>query len=290
MYQLFDASFFRVKGTVQELAPMVAKHGMGGINVPVEILEDVNLARKAAKCVYDNGLQWGLLPTPVDCLSGFATDDKMFDEGMEKLKRWAEIGEKIGVKRSYNHVIPGSDTMSFDENYEWHVRRVSEIYHILNNHGIQYSLEFIGPVPLKKSFKYPFFDSIAGVLSIADAISSDIGFLFDTYHWYCGGGRMDDLYYASAHVDRMVCFHINDGIVGRTREQQEDLERAMPMTTGIVDSLTPYKLFQKCGYSGSVMVEPIYPLYNKFETMRAEDVVIEVAAAYKHMENLLRKE
>ena len=29
MYQLFDASFFRVKGTVQELAPMVAKHGMG---------------------------------------------------------------------------------------------------------------------------------------------------------------------------------------------------------------------------------------------------------------------
>ena len=174
MYQLFDASFFRVKGTVQELAPLVAKHGMGGINVPVEILEDVNLAREAAKCVYDNGLQWGLLPTPVDCLSGFATDDKMFDEGMEKLKRWAEIGEKIGVKRSYNHVIPGSDTMSFDENYEWHVRRVSEIYHILNNHGIQYSLEFIGPVPLKKSFKYPFFDSIAGVLSIADAISSDI--------------------------------------------------------------------------------------------------------------------
>lgn len=118
MYQLFDASFFRVKGTVQELAPLVAKHGMGGINVPVEILEDVNLAREAAKCVYDNGLQWGLLPTPVDCLSGFATDDKMFDEGMEKLKRWAEIGEKIGVKRSYNHVIPGSDTMSFDENYE----------------------------------------------------------------------------------------------------------------------------------------------------------------------------
>lgn len=95
MYQLFDASFFRVKGTVQELAPLVAKHGMGGINVPVEILEDVNLAREAAKCVYDNGLQWGLLPTPVDCLSGFATDDKMFDEGMEKLKRWAEIGKKL---------------------------------------------------------------------------------------------------------------------------------------------------------------------------------------------------
>lgn len=65
---------------------------------------------------------------------------------------------------------------------------------------------------------------------------------------------------------------------------------AEAMTTGIVDSLTPYKLFQKCGYSGPVMVEPIYPLYHKFETMRAEDVVIEVAAAYKHMENLLRKE
>ena len=59
-----------------------------------------------------------------------------------------------------------NDPMSFDENYEWHVRRVSEIYHILNNHGIQYSLEFIGPVPLKKSFKYPFFDSIAGVLCL----------------------------------------------------------------------------------------------------------------------------
>jgi len=89
MYTLFDASetFYKVKKSIQELAPLVAKHGIDAINPPKEVLEDKNAARDAVKCVHDNGLRWGLLPMPVDFFAEDVTDDA-FDDALEKLKIW----------------------------------------------------------------------------------------------------------------------------------------------------------------------------------------------------------
>lgn len=283
MYSIFEANFYGVKGSIFELAPLVAKHGIGGINVPAEVLEDKKLAREAAKCVYDNGLQWNLLPTAADFLH-YVTPDEAFDRGIETFKRWAETAEIMGVKRCYNHVVPGNNERPYDENYEWNVRRASQVFHICNDHGIQYGLEFIGPYHLQHTdVKYPFFNSLAGVLAIADAIDPKVGFVFDTYHWYCNGGRMDDLYYAARHVERMVSFHVNDGIAGRTREQQMDLERAMPMTTGVIDAKAVFDLFDRVGYAGPCMCEPIYPTYYKYEKMTAEEAIMDMAAAYRRL-------
>lgn len=285
MFALFDSFFFRVNADVATLAPLLAKYGFGGISVPAELLENKEKAREASKIVYDNGLQWGLLPTPLDTYAE-QTDDTLFEENLKKYALWAETGEIMGVRRSYNHVLPGSNLRAFDENYEWHVKRARRVNRIMEDHGIQYGLEFIGPRPLVKSFRYPFVDSISGVLSIADAVSDKMGYLFDTYHWYCNGGRMDDLYYAAQHTDRMVCFHINDGIAGKTREEQEDLTRALPMTTGVIDALTPYRLFRMRGYSGPVMCEPIFPLYYELEKMEPEEAVRTMWQAHQRMKDL----
>lgn len=42
MYSVFDASdtFYKVKKNVQELAPLLSKHGIEGINPPAELLGD----------------------------------------------------------------------------------------------------------------------------------------------------------------------------------------------------------------------------------------------------------
>ena len=99
MYTVFDASetFFKVKITVEDLVPLLLKHGIEGINPPAELLETPKAAREAAKCVHGAGLQWGLLPTPVDFLA-FNVSDELFDAGIEKLKSWADTAEKMGVK------------------------------------------------------------------------------------------------------------------------------------------------------------------------------------------------
>ena len=287
MYSVFDASelFYKVRKSVQELAPMLAKHGIEGINPPAEILESPKAAREAAKCVYDFGLKWGLLPTPVDFFSWEVTDE-MFDKALEKLKVWAETGQKMGVKYSYNHVFPGSNEREYDENFSWHAIRLHQINKIMADNGIHYGLEFLAPWDLRGLFKYPFTSTISGVLAIADSVDSSVGVLFDTFHWFTGGYNPDDLSYALQHVDRIVCFHINDGIEGLSFKEQKDMTRAMPMTTGVIDSVNPYKKLIKKGYAGPVVIEPMFPIYEKFRKMEAEDIVKEIAASYDNMREL----
>ena len=210
----------------------------------------------------------------------------MFEEGLKETARRAAIAEKLGVTRAYNHIFPGSNVRDFDENFEWHVNRIKRVYQVLSDHGIHYGLEFLGPWDLFCSFKNPFMRTIAGVLSLADSVSSNIGIVFDTFHWTCMGARREDLMYAAVHADRIVIFHINDGIAGRKPYEQKDLTRAMPMTTGVIDALTPWKLFQKYGYTGPVLCEPIQPEYTRYKDMTPEAVVAEVAASYSRMRTL----
>lgn len=87
----------------------------------------------------------------------------------------------------------------------------------------------------------------------------------------------------------MVCFHINDGIAGKSPKEQLDLTRAMPMTTGVIDSARIYKMFKDKGYAGPVLLEPIYPTYERFVKMEAEAVVKEVAEGYNKMEEFSSK-
>lgn len=289
MYSVFDAgdNFYRVKKSIEELVPLVKKHGIEGINPSIEILEDRQRARYVMNIVRDNGLQWGLLPTPADMLSP-STNEEMFDEALKKLKFWAETGELIGVERCYNHIFPGHNELDYEENFERHIIRIKRIHDILSPHGIRYGLEFLGPKDLRCSFLKSFIHTIAGVLALADVVDPSVGFVFDTFHWFTGGNE-DDLYYATWHIDRMICFHINDGITGKSPEEQLDLTRAMPMTTGVIDSLRIYKMFKDKGYSGPVLCEPINPTYERFAKMDAEAVIKEVAEVYKRMEELANK-
>ncbi len=290
MYSVFDASevFYKVKKSVQELAPLLVKHGIDGINPPASLLTDNKKAREAAKCVFDSGLKWSLLPTPVDFFAPDTTD-ALFDEALKTLRIWAETGEKMGVHYAYNHVFPGDNERQYDENFDWHVKRIRQINKIMRDHGIQYGLEFLGPHDLRNSFKYPFIHTISGALAVADAVDKSVGFLFDTFHWFCSSDDIDDLYAAAQNVDRMVCFHLSDGVTGKLRKEQLDMTRAMPMTTGVIDSLTPYRMFRDRGYTGPMLLEPLFPTYDRFLNMDAEDVVIEIAESYSMMEELARK-
>lgn len=288
MFTVFDASetFYKVKASVQELVPLLVKYGIGGINPPAELLEDPKAAREAAKCVADAGLKWSLMPTPVDFLWPETTDE-MFDAAIEKLKVWCDTAEKMGVKYSYNHIFNGSNDREYAENFEWHVIRIRRINKIMQDHGIHYGNEFLGPWDLRNSFKYPFIHTIAGQRALAKEVGNNLGFLFDTFHWFTGSeADYDDLYFAAENLDQMVCFHINDGIAGKSHKEQLDMTRAMQMTTGVIDSVTPYKLFRDKGYTGPVISEPINPIYHDFRKMPAEEVVRVIAEGYDRMETL----
>ena len=280
MYTCFDCSFYRVRSELKKIANLVKKYGIGGICIPAEYLEVKANAIEAKEIMKSYGLKWGLMPTPVDMYSE-EIDDRMFAKAVETLKLWSENAKTAGVARAYNHVHPGSNSRSFSENFEWYVERIKKVYKALSENGVQYGLEFVGPVHLKEAFKYPFIYDLNGILGLADAVDPNVGILFDTYHWYTGGGTWDDVLKMADNTKRIVAVHVNDGIKGRTRSEQLDNERAMPMTTGVIDSRKIVKEFFDNGYNGPILCEPMDPCYRRLENMETEAVVYEVAKAYE---------
>ncbi|MBR6763849.1 MAG: hypothetical protein IKM13_08895, partial [Clostridia bacterium] len=121
MKKILDANLLGIKGELSELAPLAKVNGFDAIGVPAGLLDNPTAAIEATKMIESLGLSWGLLPTPTDFFAE-NVDENAFEEALETLKRWAQLGEKMGITRSYNHVWPASHR-PFEKNFEWHVRR-----------------------------------------------------------------------------------------------------------------------------------------------------------------------
>ena len=147
----------------------------------------------------------------------------------------------------------------------------------MKENGFQYGLEFMGARTVCSKFRYPFIRTISGTMALADSVSREIGFVFDCIHWYASGARKDDLYLYLNNIERVVNLHLDDAYPGRGPDQQEDRERAMPNQWGIIDSTAIVRAFHEKGYEGPVIVEPMAPTTERYETMKLEEAVQEAA-------------
>jgi len=266
----------------RELVSLANKHGFEGIDLPTHEVTTISQAEQAAEEIKAAGLNWGLFSLPMDYLQG---DDTSFAEGLVRLEGILPTVKAAGCTRAYNHVWPGSNTMEFKENFKWHVERLKKLTDLLGRYNVRLGLEFIGPKTLRDSFKYPFIYSLVQVAELAEAVSPDLGLVIDCFHWYTSGGTLDDLR-DSLTGRHIVNVHVNDAVFGRTREEQLDLERAMPLSTGIIDAVGVVKILRALKYDGPVICEPFNPTIGRLKALPNEQAAGEVA---ERMKDLFRK-
>ena len=285
MIRTLDMSMLNIAHDARTMAPLAAAQGFEAISITPALLADETTALEATAFIRDHGLKWGLLPLTADYYFWDVTDEQ-FDQSLIELTRRAKIAEKIGIRHAYNHVWPTS-FREFDENFDWHVNRVRRVSDILHDHGVRYGLEFLGPHELRRWNKHEFVHSLAGVLAIADAAGGKTGIAFDTYHWYCStAGCPDDVLYMTQHTDRLVAVHLNDAPAGIAVPDQKDMQRCLPMTTGVIDSAAILAGFMKHDNDALYMVEPFEPTRTLFGAMTAEEAAKTAGAA---MERVLRR-
>lgn len=266
------------KAEFKELARLAAKYGIEGIDVPAGAFSSVQEAKEAGYYMASLGLQWGLVPTPSELYSEEYTEEQ-FVETAKEIEGIAQRAAAAGCTRAYNHIWPGSNTMEYDKHYEWIHRRVSTVAKIFYDNGIQYALECVGPHTLASSYRYPFFNNYIGMIGFADDIGYNVGLVYDTFHWYCMGAKRDDLTYFMAHIDRVVNFHVNDALPVPMEEQQ-DLQRGMPLEHGIIDAVYITRKFIAAGYKGPVIAEPLWPWLDKYKELDNEGIVKLLASQY----------
>ena len=279
MIKSLETSMLNIKHDIRTLAPLCAQYGIEAIGTPQIIFEDEKAAAEIAAVMKDNGLKWGLLSMPADFYF-WDLSDEAFEAALKELERRAVIAEKLGIRHAYNHVW-SSGTREFDENFEWHVNRVKKVAHTLTEHGVHYGLEFLGPHELRSFAPHSFVHTLSGVAAIADAAGGEAGIAFDTYHWYCShNGDMGDVLWMTQHIDKLVAFHMNDAVPGRAYSEQKDMERRLPMETGIINSAELYARFDLPQNTALCMIEPFQPACAHFGTLSPEEAVREAASVF----------
>ncbi len=194
--------------------------------------------------------------------------------GLAQLPARAELAAELGCFRTTTVVGPASNDMTFQENWDFSVKRLRSVAEILNVHGHSIGLEFIGPATSRKSAKHLFAYSMDAMLALAASIGTgNVGLLFDTWHWYTCRSTVDDVRKLSA--SDVVYVHINDAPAGIDPDEQIDSIRCLPAETGVIPLTELMQILSEIGYDGPVTPEPFSKEVNEMEPADAAKTTAE---------------
>jgi sugar phosphate isomerase/epimerase len=224
-----------------------------------------------------SGIKPGYWGSPV----AWSNDDKR-DEDLKSLSKRAALAREIGSTRATSGVMPGSNDRDFGENYKWTVERLKPVAEALNGEGCQLGIEFISPKTLRDTFKYEFIYTLGGTMELAASIGTgNVGLLLDAWHLWQSGGDVSDIDQVTAKD--VIAVHVNDAPVGIPRDEQQDLVRALPLETGVIDIVPFMRKLRDLGYDGPVMAEPFS---KRVEELAAKDPVAAAKETARSMDAL----
>jgi len=266
MFKNLSAGAIGVRGTTEELAALAEKTGFGGMDLDAG--EAADLMDKgeldSLKTLYEtHGLRPGGFGLPVD----FRGEEARFQEALAALPPLAEAAAAMGCTRCPTWILPASNELPFNENFELHRRRLKACAEILRDHGCWLGLEFVGPKTSRAGKKHEFIWNMSGMLELAEAIGTgNVGLLLDCWHWYTSRGTVDEL--LALEPEQVVYVHVNDAPAGVPVDEQIDNVRAMPGETGVIDIAGFLGALAKIGYDGPITAEPFNP---KLRELPAEE-------------------
>ncbi|MDR1286043.1 MAG: sugar phosphate isomerase/epimerase [Treponema sp.] len=271
MYKGFSSGLLGFGGrTLEEDVPLAVKYGYGGVFVDVAQEAGSDPARADAEgaraLLEKNGLKAGGFSLPVN----FRESKEAFDADMKMLPARCGFARGLGAGRCITWIIPASDTLDYRANFELHKTRLGEAAKVLEDHGIRFGLEFVGPPSERRGKKYEFIHNLDGIMELMNGIgTSNLGILMDVWHWDLAGQTYADFKKISGNK-QIVLVHINDAPAGIPAGEQKDLVRELPGATGVLKIADFMRGLTDLAYDGPVYVEPFYA---PFKTMAFEDAL-----------------
>ncbi len=202
-------------------------------------------------------------------------DDAQFAKDVADLPRLAKVGVALGCPRATSGIMPGSNDLTYDDNYTRTLAQFKQIAKPLADAGVMVGIEFISPKTLRDTLKYPFIYKMGEILEFGEKVGTgNIGVLLDIWHLWQSGDEVSAL--DTITVRDVVVVHVNDAPVGIPRDEQQDLVRDLPMATGVLDLVGFMTRLQAMGYDGPVMPEPFSAKVNdlaKTDPLAAAKVV-----------------
>ena len=254
MYPNLNTGNIGIQATLEETIALARKHGFAGVDFSISEAADLVDAH-GIEYVRDLFSSAGVKPGSWDFPIEFRRDEATWREGIETLPRLAGVAQALGCVLTATWIVPCSNKLEFQRNFEQHVSRLQPAAKILDDHGCRLGLEFVGPKTLRDTQQYPFIYTMSGVLDLCRAIGTEnMGLLLDCYHIYTSHGSNADIRQLSNK--QVVTVHVNDAPAGLAVDEQLDLVRTLPGETGVIDIAGFLQELQAIGYNGPVTAEP----------------------------------
>lgn len=255
-----------LEGDQRKMIDLAAQHQFESVGADAWFiggLSDEEIV-KLKSDVAGKGLVWGSASLPVE----FRQDEAKFKEDLSGLAKRAAALQKAGVSRMGTWIIPCHDELTYVQNFKQHATRLRECAKILKDHGLRFGLEYVGPQTLRISKRFPFLHTMKETRELNAEIGIDnMGLIMDSWHWYTAGETAADL--ATLTNQEIVACDLNDAPKGKTVNEQMDLERELPMATGVIDLKTFLNGLVAVGYDGPVRAEPFNEPLNAMENEAA---------------------
>jgi sugar phosphate isomerase/epimerase len=232
---------------------MAIKYGYQAISpFPKELAEMANEQKEELLAkMKAHDIIWGSTNLPID----FRNDEKKYREDMGMLADTAAVLSGAGGTRMNTWVMPTHALYTYNENFKLHRNRLKEAANIIGHYGIRLGLEYVGPKTLMARSKYSFVRTMAEMKElIADTGESNIGFVLDSFHWYCAEETKSDI--LTLDKEDVVIVDLNDARSGFEVATQTDGKRELPLATGVIPIKDFIEGLVQIGYDGPVRAEP----------------------------------
>jgi sugar phosphate isomerase/epimerase len=199
---------------------------------------------------------------------------------MTQLASVAETIANAGGTRMNTWIMPTHDLYTYNVNFKLHRDRLKEAANIIGHYGIRLGLEYVGPKTLMVRSKYSFIRTMAEAKELIAAMDEpNVGFILDSFHWYCAGESKTDI--LTLENKDIVAVDLNDARTGFSADEQTDGKRELPMATGVIPIKDFLEGITQIGYDGPVRAEP----FN--QPLRDMDDEAAVKATYEAMKKAI---
>ena len=242
-----------VKASQTEAIDYAARFGFDSVDADGRYLGELSSGdlSRLVDGMKSKNVTWAIAGFPTE----FRKDDAAFAESVKALPAFAAGLERAGVKRITTWITPNSADLTYMQNLKTHARRLREAAGILNDHGLRFGLEYVGPKTSWSTRRYPFVHTMAEMKElIAEIDKPNVGFVLDSWHWYTAGETKKDL--LTLRAGQIVSVDLNDAPAGLTLETQMDGKRELPAATGVIDVASFLGALQSLGFDGPVRAEP----------------------------------
>ncbi len=201
-YKILNSGGLGVGGRQNELIELALTHKYDGVEIDMNDLigrHDTLGKEFACQFLQSARIDLGTFDLPID----FGATDAQYAKQCARLDTIIDLAQTLGTHQACIRIAPTSSEFAFQENFENHRARISEVADKFQAAEMRVGLFLQASKIGKATGDYKFIQTAEEIITLAKTIGhTNVGLCIDAYEWCVGDGALDQL--SELDVNQMI--------------------------------------------------------------------------------------